>query len=217
MVKVRREKRSTADEDFSESEPLPARLPPDLIGHGRPKTAEKVAVSGVIGHYDTLDAKKWEQLTSVVIEYGVSRSEAASLAPLVDAFIKAKLSVLENPPDQMKDSALGDSVPAKAPVLYANHRKKGVNTSEEFLREVYGPWLGKGGGLYQNSLRKLDPELMVALGNAFRGRRADLLELLPTKSAAVTARLEAAVGKAIPPDKRQLVASLERGLRHAIR
>lgn len=57
----------------------------------------------------------------------------------------------------------------------------GISASE-FLIKYYGNRIASR-EIFQHHIRNQDPKLMTALDNEFRGKRSELRELLPTKSA----------------------------------
>ena len=67
------------------------------------------------------------------------------------------------------------ALPAKAPELFTDRRDKSV-TAEQFIRDVYKPWLGKG--LKRPHIKELDKSLYQALYK--QGVPEDFENLLPT-------------------------------------
>lgn len=97
--------------------------------------------------------------------------------------------------------------------------KAEFGTAEAFLQHHYGPRLGIDGDLDQATLRKIDGPLMDALNVEFRGeRRAELRDLLPTKTQRLDQKLRAALGH-VPKgeERRRALTSLSRGHKIGVR
>lgn len=99
------------------------------------------------------------------------------------------------------------ALPETAPETYV---PRGQEKSGDFLRRVYGSYL-EAGVLYQPDVRRLDPSLMQALNNEFRGRRDELRALIPTKQDQTQRRLREAAMRPVGSEARErLLATLRR-------
>lgn len=85
-------------------------------------------------------------------------------------------------------SPYGLALPTEAPETYQGLR--GPETPPEFVKRVYGPWLGQG--LTRADIRKLDPKLSVAITNWLSrpGNEWPVDVDLPTKSEQTTRWVE---------------------------
>ena len=103
------------------------------------------------------------------------------------------------------------SLPTVAPMLYKDRHDRSSNNSEMFYREIYAPWANSG--LNRPYLRKLDPSLVIALENAFRGRAAEFDALLPRKKSETSDRLKATLGY-VPEgtERREALTKMSKGL-----
>lgn len=87
--------------------------------------------------------------------------------------------------------------PPSAPELYSNRAEASENAAS-FLVRVYKPWLLRA-SIFQHQIQKLDPVLLTALNNQFRGNREELRALLPPKKAQTDKLLKEA---GLKPEKR---------------
>ena len=99
-------------------------------------------------------------------------------------------------------------------VKFAERDKLIYPTAESFLHDVYRDQLPPNGELTQAALRKIDPQLMAALDNQFRGRRDKLAAILPRKSVESDRRLMAALGYIPQGDERRTaLGNLSKGFK----
>ncbi|MBJ7319217.1 MAG: hypothetical protein JHC96_10495 [Brevundimonas sp.] len=106
------------------------------------------------------------------------------------------------------------TAPETAPVFWAREKQVG-DTPPDFIRRVYAPWLGKG--LTRPDIKRLDPQLYVALSNWLRKNEMPNDLDLPTLKEAndrATKRLEAGdrsiVGEMTAKEAARLGAALGR-------
>jgi hypothetical protein len=167
-------------------------IPSDLL-QSNPKFDRQPPDRGILQELENSREEKLKQL--LITEFGASADHAARIC----SQIKNEFEVSADPAFR--------SVPSVAPILYRNRpNKTRSNDSLEFLKEHYGPWLADaGGGLYQHTLRKIDPGLMMALDNLFRGRRDEFAAILPSRAHSADRRLEAVLGY-VPEGKDRKIA-----------
>ena len=146
-----------------------------------------------------LDPEKTKRISSLKLNYGYDDE----MAEKADHYLRLEFGAAIV-------SVNSASIPSFAPRLYSERQDKSQK-ADAFLREVWADWLGKG--LYQHTLRRLDPALMVALDNQYRGKREELLEMLPRKSAEVTARLGDDSASASTAERKKRLDAARMGVR----
>lgn len=153
-------------------------IPDGFVGYSGTQGAENSA--------KIIDIKKPNRLYSLVLE-----NEKKEFVGYLAARFGVDPEVAIQAYEQLSSSFNREAStrpPEIAPELYAEREDK-FEKPLTFLKRIYGQWL-EGNGLYQFTLRRIDPVLMDALDSGYRkAKRAELVALLPTKQLEVSERI----------------------------
>ncbi len=104
------------------------------------------------------------EISAILDDYPISDSDRKSIhsrfIELVTELMSSA-SVAHNAAHSISGSLSAVALPIEAPETFQGLR--GPETPPEFVKRVYGPWLGQG--LTRADIRKLDPKLSVAITN----------------------------------------------------
>jgi hypothetical protein len=118
------------------------------------------------GIESTLDSEKFDQtrlkreISAILDDYSISESDRKSIQSRIVDLVTVLLSSTDIA-HSIGNARPGVEVPTEAPETYQGLR--GPETPPQFVKRVYGPWLGQG--LTRADIRKLDPKLSVAITN----------------------------------------------------
>lgn len=153
------------------------------IGGFTPKTPHLPSVEGMKSRLDELENVPEDVCQEAIGAIGVIIDDAKSPTPriakdVIGAATRSGAWVKRIGEDRAASLPARLPLPEEAPALWAKDKQKG-DTPVTFIQRHYAPWLGKG--LSRPDIRRLDPQLYMALANWLRGNPLPEGFDLPTK------------------------------------